>query len=113
MMSQTGEKKTAICTSNDAFLMFVEPSLLKIRRVQSIVTVWGLCFDQSLIDSICKRIDMGMRIGGGTAPAPVATQSSVATWQQAQLLKSTPPPAPTPQVSKPTETMGNNVNTFA
>lgn len=56
---------------------------------------------------------MGMRIGGGSAPTSAASQSSVATWQQAQLLNAAKQPAAAPQPSKPTETLGNNVNTFA
>ncbi len=56
---------------------------------------------------------MGMRIGGGAAPAPAASQSSVAKWQQAQLMKTPAPSTPAPQPGKPTESLGNNVNTFA
>ena len=55
---------------------------------------------------------MGMRIGGGSAPSPVVSQSSVAQWQQSQAVKS-----PASQVQSaapaPTETKGKSVNVYA
>lgn len=55
---------------------------------------------------------MGMRIpGGGSTPAPVS-QSTVAQWQQ-RMQQAVPLPPPPPVVPKPTETLGNSVNTFA
>lgn len=57
---------------------------------------------------------MGMRISGGGSAAPVASQSTVAQWQQSAQLALLQKAAPQPPVApKPTETLGNNVNTFA
>lgn len=59
---------------------------------------------------------MGMRIGTSSPPSAPVTQSSTAQWQQAQLQQLTQSASVTPsapQPSKPTATLGNNLNTFA
>ena len=58
---------------------------------------------------------MGMRISGSGPPAQAVSQSSVAQWQQrmqlAQLQAQPQPVAPV--APKPTETLGNRVDTYA
>jgi hypothetical protein len=72
----------------------------------------GLCFDQIRLMVQREGDHMGMRIAGGAPSAPVASQSSVAQWQLRLLQAQAQPPA-APATPKPTETLGNNVNTFA
>ncbi|WP_342616957.1 hypothetical protein [Rhodoferax sp. GW822-FHT02A01] len=51
-------------------------------------------------------------VSGQTPAAPVEKVGTDADGDNDGGKKATPA-APTPQVSKPTETMGNNVNTYA
>ena len=56
--------------------------------------------------------NMGMRISSGGA-APAASQSSVAQWQQQQVKTLTQAATPVSAPSKPTATLGNNLNVVA